>query len=649
MSKQFICIHGHFYQPPRENPWTETIEMQESAAPFHDWNEKITSECYRQNGFSPILGKNDKRITQFVNNYAWISFNFGPTLLSWLEEHAPETYNTILEADRISLKRWGHGNAIAQAYNHMILPLANRRDRITQIQWGIADFKRRFKRDPEAMWLPETACNEETLKDLIDNGLKFVILSQHQAQKTRTIGQEKWEALPSGSIDPRKPYRWFVKNGRKNRKFIDIFFYDGTMAHSMSFENLLLDGEHCADRFQAAFGTPSEKNLLVNIATDGETFGHHKKYANMCLAYLIKVGLPNRNITLTNYGAYLESHPPQDEVEIRPGARRLGTSWSCSHGVLRWREDCGCQTGGKQGWNQRWRRPLREALDLLRDNLDNFFDSYGKKLFKDPWKARNAYIRLILDHSPKNAKAFFSEQCIAGYNETKINEGIALLEMQKHSLLMYTSCGWFFADISGIETIQILQYAARAIQLIKLLDPGWSETPFLSILNKAHSNIDSYGTGNQIFNKHILPSIVDLPRVVNHFAVNSTFATSIKSTEQIYGYKLRVSDYRKKDQPGMTMAFGKVRVSSTVVPETESYIFCLLFLGGFRFHTSIIQSSLIPNYHKTMDQLLKMFDTAPEQVPACLEEIFGKKFYTLADMFKEEKQNILKISSSQTA
>ncbi len=381
MKDAFVAIHGHFYQPPRESPWLDVIEREESAHPFHDWNERIASECYRPNAHARIVDSRGK-ILNIINNYSHISFNFGPTLFRWLEKRFPLAYQRILEADRESLKRLGHGNAIAQVYDHLIMPLANERDRETEVLWGISDFEKRFGRKPEAMWLPETAVNYPTLQVLVQQGMKFLILSPFQALRARPLGGTKWIDVSHGRVDPTQPYRCFLRDGSGKKipdRFIDIFFYDGAISREVSFGDLLTDGNLFSERLKKAYQPGKKRPQLIHIATDGETYGHHKKFGDMALAYALTEGLSSRGMEVINYGAFLKRFPSLHEVEIDEGPKGEGSSWSCSHGVGRWKEDCGCSTGGQAGWNQRWRKPLREALDSLRDELSQIFEREGEK------------------------------------------------------------------------------------------------------------------------------------------------------------------------------------------------------------------------------------------------------------------------------
>ena len=458
-----LVIHGHFYQPPRENPETGEIEAQPGAAPFHDWNERIHAECYAPN----------------INNYPKISFNFGPTLLSWLESHHRDTYLKILEADKVSAaSRGGHGNAIAQAYGHAILPLCNERDRLTQVVWGLADFRFRFRREAEAIWLPETAANDDVLALLIEQGMRYVILSPDQAK---------------GKVDSAKPYLFRHPDG--SPRSLAVFFYNGPLARAIAFEKALTSSRGLVDRFiRAAHEAPG----LVNVATDGETYGHHFKFGDLCLAHALDVEAKQAGFWITNYGEYLDRHPPSLEVEIDNGPEGEGSSWSCAHGVGRWTRDCGCQTGGEPGCNQSWRGPLRVALNFLRDDTGAKFESVGRELLRDPWAARNDYIDVMLD--PRNARErFLTRHAIRSLSDVEENRVWQLLEMQHSALLMFTSCGWFFSDLAGIETVQVMRYAARVIYLQRQLGLEPPQKRFLELMAEAKSNNPEKGTGADIF------------------------------------------------------------------------------------------------------------------------------------------------------
>jgi len=489
---KYLCIHGHFYQPPRENAWLEMIEQQDSAAPYHDWNERICAECYGPNALARLLDA-EQNLIQLTNNYSRISFNFGPTLLSWLEKKEPEVYQSILEADKISQSRFGgHGSAIAQVYNHMILPLANVHDKETQIKWGITDFTKRFGRAPEALWLAETACDTPTLCALADAGMKFVILAPGQCARVRPIGQEKWEEV-GAAVDPKRAYQCNLPNG----KSIALFFYDGPISQGIAFSDTLSSGEKLAERLLSTYNE-NEEAQLMHIATDGETYGHHQKFADMSLAYCLKKVEETPDVELTVYGEFLEKYPPRYEAQIVENS-----SWSCCHGVERWRSDCGCNSG-RAGWKQKWRGPLRAALDFVRDELVKTFETVGREYFKDPWAARNDYVDLILDRSLDAQHRFFLKHA----TEKAWNDragALTLLEMQKNALFMYTSCGWFFDEISGIETVQIMQYACRALELNYRLTGNDLEPAFVEKLALAPSNIKELKNGARVYERYVKP------------------------------------------------------------------------------------------------------------------------------------------------
>jgi alpha-amylase/alpha-mannosidase (GH57 family) len=468
---RFVCVHGHFYQPPRENPWTGKVEREASATPFHDWNERIAAECYGPNS----------------DNYSRISFNFGPTLLSWLESSMPQVYGAILRADRESRDRFsGHGSAMAQGYGHMILPLARPRDKRTQVLWGIRDFEHRFGRSPEGMWLPETAVDLETLEVLSESGIRFTILSPHQAQEWREIGHERWEN--AGGIDTRRPYEVRLGSGGS----IILFFYDGPASHAVAFGGLAEGADTLARILRERFAG-GDAPQIVSVATDGETYGHHFRGGDRVLSELLSRFERGSDIHLTNYAEYLADHPPRHEVRIREK-----TSWSCAHGVDRWKEECGCSTGEQPGWRQAWRAPLRQALDSLRNALDAVFEERGRELFPDPWAARDASIDLVLAGS-QGVEAFLERHAGRRLDAEETSRAIALFEMERCGMAMFTSCGWFFADPSGLETRQVLRYAARAIEIAEGLSGERLEESFLGKLEAASSKDPAAGNARRIY------------------------------------------------------------------------------------------------------------------------------------------------------
>ncbi len=627
---KYICIHGHFYQPPRENAWLEQVELQDSAHPFHDWNERITSECYGPNAASRILN-GDGVIENIVNNYAKISFNFGPTLLSWMEIHEPETYEAILEADVLSQQYFdGHGSALAQVYNHIIMPLANEKDKETQVIWGIRDFESRFRRLPEGMWLAETAVDIDSLEILAKHGIKYTILAPRQAKSVRPLGGKEWTDVLGIKVDPRRPYLCQLPSG----KSISIFFYDGHISQSVAFNNLLSNGKYFADALLKGFDTTKEAPQLVHIATDGESYGHHHRHGDMALAFCLHHIENEQEAELINYGAYLEKFPPTYEVEIVEDS-----SWSCVHGIGRWKEDCGCHTGGWDEWNQKWRKPLRESLDWLRDEVNVFFEAVAYDTFDDPWAARNDFIEVIMNREDEQITAFFKEHLKVGADASK---ALKMMEMQRNMLLMYTSCAWFFDEVSGIETTQVMQYACRAIQLMEEVQDKKYESKFLKRLVEAPSNLEEHQNAAVIYEKYVQPTRLDLKRVGMHYAVASIFERYPEALP-IFNYETENEYFEKKIGGNETLVVGVTKIKSIATLSESKFSFAALHLG---------QQSIIGNISMNMDR--DSFDEMKGMLIAAFEEsrigdiigimqtYFGPDKYTLWHLFKDEKRRVLR-------
>ncbi len=642
-SQKYLVVHGHFYQPPRENPWIEEIEIQQSAAPFHNWNQKIDFECYQPNSMARIYDEKNK-IVDLVNNFELMSFNFGPTLLSWLEKYNPYTYEKIIRADHVSRQLFsGHGNAIAQGYNHLIMPLATERDRLTQIRWGVADFKHRFGRDPEAMWLPETAVNNQTLRDLIHEGLKFVILSPWQAQAIKRLERREWHEVSDGHIDTTRPYRYFVPDAPG--KYIDIFFFQAELSGNISFGSALQNADTLVNSIEQAYFPHKKFPQLVNVATDGETFGHHKTFGDLTLAYTLKVKAAQMGIKITNYAEYLEKYPPQFEVKIKLGESGDGTSWSCAHGVERWRSDCGCHTDGPDDWNQAWRKPLRGALDAVRDKLTLIFEQEASKYFKDIWQARDAYIRIILDRSSPNINRYLADYQIHKLTPAAKILALKLLEMERHAMLMYTSCGWFFSEVSGLETVQIIKYAARAIQLAQEFTDEDLEGKFLKMLAKAPSNIARYGNGRGIYNKLVQPYKVDFAKVTSHYAISSIFE-DYPEVAHLYCYRVQRLDYRQQSFGNLTLVMGHIKISSEITRESVSTYFALLRFGVYDFRCSVKCSGRNAEYLKIKNELFGQFSKVHVlELNELLDKYFGRHYLSLKDLFLEERRQIVNLLS----
>lgn len=636
-TEKFLTIHGHFYQPPRENPWLEAIELQDSALPFHDWNERICKECYNPNSVSRIVD-NKNQILDIVNNYQYMSFNFGPTLLSWMEEFAPLTYERIIKADIDSISEHsGHGNALAQVYNHMIMPLANAHDKETQVKWGIRDFEYRFGRKPEGIWLAETAVDDATLKVLVDNGIKFTILSPYQALKIRKTGDKEWQDVSWGNIDPARSYKYTLKCNSK--KSIDLFFYDGAISRSVAFDELLKDGNRFIKRLKEGVSETRNYPQLVNIATDGESYGHHTKFGDMALSYVLKIKAEDEGFKITNYAEYLDKYESDYEVDIKQAS-----SWSCFHGVGRWKEDCGCSTGGHPGWNQKWREPLRNALDYLRDELAKVFEAEGPKYFNDnPWTIRNKYIDVILDRNYITIRKFQKENFKPDLTEEQKVKGMELLEIQRQAMLMYTSCGWFFSEISGIETVQIMKYAARAMQLVARFTNEDFETHFKDILSQAKSNIAEFGTGKDIYEHFVKPSVVTAKQIACLWAISSIYQ-DFEDEEDVYCYTVKRLSYQKVQKGSSNFLVGHIEISSKVTLQKANLMFALMQYAGGDFHCAIKEFSNDAEFNELQATLIKTFALNPiTEIIRTLDEKFGKEYFTLKDIFIEERKKILQI------
>lgn len=629
MMNRFLCVHGHFYQPPRENPWLEEVELQDSAYPYHDWNERVTAECYAPNTAARILDQ-DHYIRDIVNNYSRISFNFGPTLLAWMERRAPEIYQAVIEADRESRKRFsGHGSALAQAYNHLIMPLANSRDKRTQVIWGIRDFEHRFGRRPEGMWLPETAVDQETLEVLAEHGVVFTILAPHQARRVRRIGAKDWLDVSGSRIDPRVSYLRRLPSGRS----LTLFFYDGPVSQDIAFTGLLNNGEALAERWVQAF-TPDDTPQLAHMATDGETYGHHHRFGEMALAYALNHIEAQRLARLTLYGEFLKLYPPTREVEIIEN-----TSWSCSHGVERWRSDCGCNSG-RGGWNQQWRAPLREAMDLLSDRMVRVYEQEMAPLLGDPWQARDDYIEVILDRSPENVERFLVRHAGRRLEPAEKVKALRLLEMQRHAMLMFTSCGWFFDEISGLETTQVLEYAARAMQLAQRAGGAALEPDFISLLERAPSNLPEYGNGARAYEKLVKPTMIDLMRVGTHYAVSSLFE-DYQDLTSINCYTAEREFYELKEAGRQKLAIGRARMRSDITWSERTISFAVLHLGDHSLMGGVREFSGEQAFETMRQEISEAFSRGDlPEIVRLMDRYFQTHNYSLWHLFRDEQRRI---------
>jgi alpha-amylase/alpha-mannosidase (GH57 family) len=642
-NKRFVCIHGHFYQPPRENPWLETVETQDTAAPYHDWNERICAECYATNGAARIVNSKNQ-IKRIVNNYARISFNFGPTLLSWLKENAPRVYRTILSGERRSRKRFGgHSSAMAQVYNHIIMPLASRRDRITQIRWGIADYRSHYGAEPEGMWLSETAADSESLEMLAQHGILFTVLAPHQCKRIRPLKEgAAWTDTPGASVDTTRPYIVRFASGVS----IAVFFYNGPASRAIAFEGLLNSGENFAARLKAGFKDTAQPQL-VSVATDGESYGHHHKLGEMALAYALRLLEQDETVRLANYASFLAQFPPEYECEIVEN-----TSWSCTHGIERWRSDCGCN-GGKAGFNQSWRAPLRKAMDELRDAIVPLTEQEGAKYFDNVWGARDGYIQVILDRSPESVERFFRLHQNHMLAETERVHALELMEMQRNAQLMYTSCGWFFDDISGIETVQIIAYAARVLQLAKQVSAEQTasfEQAFLSSLAEARSNIAAEGDGATIYKRNSATMELHLEQVAAHYAISSIFSSFAEETE-LFCYHVHRISFDIHTSGSGRLALGRAHIASAVTGHSQSFSFAVLHFGDQNITAAVkaytdADAAEFEAFAAEADEQVQRADF-PEVI-RLIDRYYGRANYSLTSLFTDEQRRIVRLILDST-
>ncbi len=630
-----FCIHGHFYQPAREHPWLEAIEIDDSAAPAHDWNARIATECYAPNAAARILDARG-RIDRIVNNYATISYNIGPTLASWIERSAPDLYARILQADRQSMAARGYGNAIAQPYNHVIMPLASPRDKLTQVRWGIADFVLRFGRRPDGMWLPECAVDRATLEVLAACGITFTILSPHQATRVRTLPAGEWIDAHSDALDVTRAYRCVPAPGRQ----IAVFFYQRAAAREIAFGSLLQSGEQLATSLLSlAEGNAGAEGRLVHVANDGETYGHHHAYGEMALAYAVAM-IGAKGGRFTNYATFLDDHPPVHEVEIHDL-----TSWSCAHGVERWRSDCGCKT--TPDWHQRWRAPLRASLNWLKDEIDALFDKAGAEVFYDPWAARDAYIDVMLDRSEASVRRFLSVHALRPTHPDDRSAALRLLEMQRHAMLMFTSDGWFFDELSRIETVQILRHAARVMQIAgqhgRALEPA-----FVERLRPAESNLAAYPDGAAVYDRLVRPAAVDLRRVAAHYAITSLFADYPEETD-VYAYRIARRETQRLVRGPHVLIIGGATVTARITAEAHDVSYAVMHVGGTDVHCCVEVGWDVMRHRAFAEGLAGVFEGSTiTEVLRQMDDIFGRQFYTLRDLFTDERRQVLARLSEET-
>jgi alpha-amylase/alpha-mannosidase (GH57 family) len=578
-----------------------------------------------------------------------MSFNSGPTLLSWLRENAPRTHRMILDGERRSRKAYrGHSSAMAQVYNHMILPLASRRDRITQIRWGIADYESNYGVSPEGMWLAETAADNESLELMAQHGIKFTLLAPHQCKRIRRFKHDgvnddaAWTDTPNASVDTMHPYLVRFKSGLS----IAVFFYNGPASRAIAFEGLLNSGDNFAARLKSGFKDGSAPQL-VHVATDGESYGHHHKHGEMALAYALRMLEQDKTVKLINYSSFLAQFSPEYECEIVED-----TSWSCMHGVERWRSNCGCN-GGKPGFNQEWRAPLRKALDELRDALAPITELEGAKLFRDVWAARDAYISVVLDRSEESIARFLGAHANTKLSDDERTHALELMEMQRHAQLMYTSCGWFFDDISGIETVQIIAYAARVLQLAQRLFPEQTaslETAFLARLAEAHSNVATAGDGAKIYQKCVDTMKLQLEQVAAHYAISSVFSSFSEETD-LFCFHVRRISYDIATSGRGRLAVGRAHIASTITGHNQSFSFAVLHFGDQN-----ITAAVKPYTDADAEEYQDFADQAAAEVQhgnfpgviRLLDRYYGHVDYSLTSLFTDEQRRIVRLILNST-
>ncbi len=633
-NKKYCVIHGHFYQPPRESPWLGEIQRQPSAAPFHNWNERIFDECYRPNAFSRLLN-NDGEIVGVSNNYSYMSFNFGPTLFRWLYQKQPEVYQRIVDADKESCKMYGgHGSAVAQVYNHIIMPHASRRDKTTQIKWAKTFFQRHFGRDPEGMWLAETAINMETAECLVEEGFTFAILSPNQAESFRFLDSEsEWINADHAGFDPRHPYRLYLEDSKGNKKngHLDLFFFDEPLSRAISFEDLLDNADFLSERINGCYTPNSEENELVTIATDGETFGHHKKNGDMCLAYYFQKKAAEMGIEVVNLAYYLSVNPPKREVRLK-NALGEGTAWSCAHGTGRWIRDCGCNTGGGPGWNQKWRGPLRDGMDYLQSEIDQQYLREMIKYFDHPWTIRDLYEPHF--ENLESGTEFLKKYAARPIADSTYPYLVSLLEAQRYMLYGYTSCAWFFNDIAGIETVQNYRYAVRAWQLTwQGMKSNEILRKFTKIAKSAISNLP-VTTGETILLDEVFPMINHLERAAFTAAVDS-YIYSDRRDFKTEAYEVSLERFTNKNAAAGDWMLFRASVHHIVSLEQENFILAIINAHGHQIQGAVFPLSvekIIEDENSSFNEILQNRAVAHFD----LRDVFSAYKEFMTDQFIEE-------------
>jgi hypothetical protein len=456
LNQLHFCVHGHFYQPPRVDPFTGQIPEEFGANPYSNWTEKIFHECYQPNTTS--------------GNFQKISFNIGATLFEWLDQYQPETARAITEQEAMVFQRIGVSNAMAQPYFHFIMPLASARDKATMIRWGIRDYEAHFGHPPQGMWLPETAVDLASLEALVDHGITFTILAPWQAKDP--------------ALDTTKPWNVKLPNGKE----IVVFFYNTFLSGEISFNPGATEN---ADGFVQNWLIPQSQTLshpgdrLIVAASDGELYGHHQPSREKFLGYLLDGAVEKQGIQREYPALWLRDHPAEDYTEIIEN-----TSWSCHHGIERWRDVCG------DAPTANWKKPLRQFLDKLANSIDAIYDARLNSLIDDPWALRDDYATVLLSSEKIDTLVLrHASQVLTPGQATMV---MLLVEAQFERLRMFSSDAWFFFDLDRIEPLNALKYAAHAANLVEQATGQDPSDGLISIISQAHSELSGL-TGDMVF------------------------------------------------------------------------------------------------------------------------------------------------------
>ena len=649
--KLYLVIHGHFYQPPREDPWTGEISPEPSAAPEHDWNERVNQECYRPNASSRVLDCSGS-IKKIVNNFEYISFNIGPTLLTWMEKNDPVTYKHIIDSDHISSVRYGgHGSAIAQVYHHVILPLQTEFMSEIQILWAISDFRHRYKRDPESIWLSEMAINQKTVDLLIRFNIRYIILSPTQALKIRKFNDHnaEWIDVSNNSIITTRPYRCFSYDESNNRcddKFINIFFYDGVLSQAIAFEHLLKDADSFLNKILKTCESIPTDTGIINIATDGESYGHHEPFGDMCLSALIEKINSRSDIELTNYGHLLDVIEPKYEVILKPGKNGEGTAWSCAHSVDRWQDNCGCQTGGQTGWNQEWRRPIRDAFNLIYNTIETDIRPEMKQYIKNQEDAIRNYITVILNPGNKEIQTeFISKHIITSEtlnDYSVITKVLSWLEMERYAMAMFTSCAWFFADISGIETVQNLKIAYYVLSFFPNDLKKSTLEQVLAVLKSAKSNILEWSDGRYIFKEWVMKNSRPAEKMIAHYLMR--FFSGISGNNDYFRnhyHKTFISDFFNWHDSRIMVTHGNIENVNTRI--SIDYISITWQHTALSMDVFIKFQDKKESYQVYINKVLNIISNDYDYTKGKNEflKIFSDAYFRLFDLDPDSQTNIL--------